>query len=335
LGFVLGIGLGTLAYTTSARAEPDAQTRAAAVALFDDARKKMAEGNYADACPKLEQSQRMDPGIGTLFNLADCYEHIGRTASAWLGFRDVAGAARAAQQPEREKVARDRAAALEPKLSRLSIEVAKGAPAGLEVTRDGKPVPRELWGTALPLDPGEHELRAAAEGFEPWSSKIRVEGKGRTVTVNVPALAPRSTPAPAPLAAPPPAPAPSTPPAAEPPPPTADQPAGTWRAPLGLAMAGLGVVGLGAGTVFGFVAKSTFDDSDPYCDVDNDCEQAGVDLRSDAVSKGNVGTALFIAGGVLATGGLVLWLTAPSSGDAAAPATVGITPQGVLVRGSF
>ena len=81
----------------------------------------MAQGKHADACPKLEESQRLDPGIGTQFNLAVCYEQVGRTASAWSTFLDVAGAARAAGQTEREKVARQRATALEPRLIRLTI----------------------------------------------------------------------------------------------------------------------------------------------------------------------------------------------------------------------
>ena len=34
--------------------------------------------------------------MGTLYNLSDCYEQIGRTASAWSGFRDVAAQAKAA-----------------------------------------------------------------------------------------------------------------------------------------------------------------------------------------------------------------------------------------------
>ena len=66
----------------------------------------MQQGKYAEACPKLEESMRLDSGIGTQFNLADCNEHIGKLATAWAGFLDVAAAAKAASQPDREKVAR-------------------------------------------------------------------------------------------------------------------------------------------------------------------------------------------------------------------------------------
>src|SRR5258708_17552643 len=87
--------------------------RATAQALFDQAKQLATSGKYADACPKFEESERLDPGIGTQFQLASCYEHVGRIASAWTLFLDVASAARGMKQPEREKVARERAAALE------------------------------------------------------------------------------------------------------------------------------------------------------------------------------------------------------------------------------
>src|SRR6516165_8666630 len=71
--------------------------------LFFEARKLVAAGQYSSACPKFEESYRLDPGIGTNFNLADCYEHTGRIASAWARFLDVAASTRAAGQIEREK----------------------------------------------------------------------------------------------------------------------------------------------------------------------------------------------------------------------------------------
>ena len=68
--------------------------KAAAQSLFEQAKRLMNEGNYAEACPKLEESQMLDKGMGTQFHLASCYEQIGRTASAWALFVEVAAAAR-------------------------------------------------------------------------------------------------------------------------------------------------------------------------------------------------------------------------------------------------
>lgn len=109
------------------------------------------------------------------------------------------------------------------------------------------------------------------------------------------------------------------------------------RGTLGLVVAGVGVIGLGVGTVLGLGAKSTFDDSDPHCDDAGMCDQTGVDLRSDAVDQGNLATIVFIGGGVLAATGVVLWATAPSDEPktGALPLRVVATPAGLRVDGSF
>src|SRR5687768_18046990 len=109
-----------------AYAQRSVDNKAAAEALFDHAKRLHAAGRYAEACPKFAESQKLDAGVGTLLYLADCYEKIGQTASAWAGFREAAAAAKNAGQEEREKIARDRAAGLEPQLSRLTITVEGG-----------------------------------------------------------------------------------------------------------------------------------------------------------------------------------------------------------------
>jgi thioredoxin-like negative regulator of GroEL len=83
-----------------------ADDTAGAQALFNDGKKLMTSGKYADACPKLEESQRLAPAIGTKFNLADCYEHTGRLASAWAAFLSVAAAARKRRATGRRRSSR-------------------------------------------------------------------------------------------------------------------------------------------------------------------------------------------------------------------------------------
>src|SRR5450432_3403221 len=75
----LPIGLATMAAPSFARADDSA----AAQALFDQGKKAMAALNYAEACPKLEESYRLQEALGTLLNLADCYQRQGKLASAW------------------------------------------------------------------------------------------------------------------------------------------------------------------------------------------------------------------------------------------------------------
>ena len=148
-----GLALATAASHAYAQSDPGA-----ARSLFDEGRKLLAEGKYSAACPKLEESQKLDPGMGTLFNLADCWEHIGRTASAWARFREVAEAASRSGQHDREKIARARVAALDAKLSRLIVEV-RASDQGLELKKDGVPFGAAQWGSALPTDAGDPRHR--------------------------------------------------------------------------------------------------------------------------------------------------------------------------------
>jgi hypothetical protein len=165
-----------------------AEDEAGARVLFSEARKLAAAGDYAAACPKFEDSYRLDPGIGTSFNLADCYEHSGRIASAWARFLDVAAATKAAGQADRERVARARADALAPKLARMTLEVDAKAP-GVSVIRDGIAVGAAAWRVAVPVDPGPHVIEASAPGRVAWKTTVAVKEGPDAVTVVVPDLA--------------------------------------------------------------------------------------------------------------------------------------------------
>src|SRR6185437_15434982 len=84
----VGAALGLWTGERPARAQ-NASDKAAAEALFDAAKKLYADKKYAEACTRFDASEKLDRGIGTLLYLADCYEHVGRTASAWATFREA------------------------------------------------------------------------------------------------------------------------------------------------------------------------------------------------------------------------------------------------------
>src|SRR5438552_3569771 len=318
---------------------------AAAQALFTEGRRLMKLGNYVEACPKLEESQKNDPGIGTLFHLADCYEHVDKAASAWAAFLEVAAEAKAAGQPSREKVARDRAQALEGKLPHLTILV-RSRQGGLEIKRDGADVGRAQWGTAVPIDAGDHKIAANAPGKKAWESTVHVPTDGRPVAVEVPTLEDAAPPPPAVAAVPPSPPwrTPATPPSAsasattaasEPPPVATELPApaasegerseGSGRRTVGIALTVLGVAGAGTGAVFGVISKQKNDDSNAHC-TGNVCDAEGTSLRNDAIRMGNVSTAAIVVGAVAFVGGIVLWTTAPSGGEATPSAQAAARP---------
>ena len=313
---------------TVARAE-GAQDKAAADVLFAQGKKLMHEGNYAEACPKFAESLRLDPGIGAMLWLADCYERQGKTASAWGEFQEAAETA-ARQKDGREKVARQHAAALEPKLVRLKVLVPPASDvSGLEIKRDDSVLGRPEWGTALPVDPGAHVVRASAPGFKEWTTTVEAKPETKALTVSVPKLEP--------------APAGQAESAGN----AGDRKrAGDWplQRTLALVAVGAGVVSVGAGAVFGFQAKSKLDDSnaDGHCRADDHCDAIGVQLRSDAKDAATMSTIFFAAGGALIAGGAVLWFTAPTRGPATrsgsrvrvAPA-IGRTGGGINVGGAF
>jgi hypothetical protein len=158
---------------------------ASAHSLFLDARAAMDRGDFETACPKLEESMRLDAAVGTQLNLADCYERVGKVASAWAGFLDAASMAKSAHQAEREKLARTRAKALEPRLPKLVIDVDASAEPGLDVLRDGVAVGAASWGTPIVVDPGTHDVVASAPGKMSWRTVIDVK-EAQTSRVVVP-----------------------------------------------------------------------------------------------------------------------------------------------------
>jgi hypothetical protein len=318
-----------LAFAPPALAE--APDPAAAQALFDQGKKLMSEGKPAEACPKFLESQRLDPGVGTLLNLAACYEASGRNASAWSTFLEGESAARAEGNADAAHVARSRAEALAPKLSKVTINVTHPNIPGLEVRRDDAIVGQAQWQLPIPTDPGVHHIRASAPGHKPWQFDVDLKGAGAIAEVAVPDLVLDDAVASAPVATPTPAPPVASPaPAALPAPPSGSGGLGAQRG-LAIAAGVVGVAGIAVGTVFGLKSKSKHDDAVGHCG-DLGCDAQGVTLRSDAISAGNVSTVAFIAGAVGLVGGVLLWSTAkgPDSGT-----QVGLGLGSVLVRGAF
>ncbi|HEX6764676.1 MAG TPA: hypothetical protein VF103_04345 [Polyangiaceae bacterium] len=299
------------------RAQTSGSNKAAAEALFSEGRSLASSGKCAEAIPKFQASQKLDPGVGTLLNLAECYEQVGKTASAWAEYREVIALARSAGSKEREELATQRAKALEPKLSRLAIKVA-GDAQGITITRDGEALEAAELGVAIPVDPGSHAIEASAPGKQKFTQTIEVGAEADSKVVEIPALADAAGGAAGP----------GEKPAAE------SGGGGSGQRTIGLVVAGVGVVGVVVGTVFGLQASSKWKDAKAKCsDYPYGCGDDGVSLADDAKSAGTISTIGFIAGGVLVAGGAALWLTAGSGDEKSV--SLGVGPGTLRIKGRF
>lgn len=318
-----------------ARAQTDS---AAARALFAEGRQLMSADEYAEACPKFEESLRLDPGMGTQFNLAHCWEKLGRTASAWALFLDVAAAARASNQPEREAAAKDRASALEAKLTRLRIVVPEPA-ADAKIFRDEQEVGKAAWGTAMPVDPGNHLIRVSAPGKKEWTHEVQLPTAARTFSITVPPL--EELPV-----------AQAAPEETQPSPVLEARPAhgggSSGSSVTALVVGGIGIAALATGTVFALQGYADNREALELCRAGEDmntCEGGAPErerhkqLVEDAKREQLIGLVTLGVGGAAVITATLLLLTA--SGDTPEQSALALTPTwseggfGATLTGQF
>src|SRR5258708_29392092 len=128
----------TLAVAPAAHGQSPAPAgnKVAAEALFEDGRTLVAAGKFAEACPKFADSEKLDPSASTLLNLANCWEKVGRTATAWATYKEAASLANGLGRKDYGTAALRHAESLAPKLARLPLALPHPL-AGLQVKRDG------------------------------------------------------------------------------------------------------------------------------------------------------------------------------------------------------
>lgn len=281
-----------------------AEPNRAADQTFERGRELMAKKQFAEACAAFEQSQRLDPQFGTLFNLADCEVQLGKLATAWGRYRELE---RTDSNQERRALSAQLAAQLERRMPKLVIAVS-ARPTRLHVVLDGVDS-TALVGVPIPVDFGDHAIAADAPGFHAMSTTATINAEGRVVRVDVrldPLDAAESPTIPIHATAPP-----------------IDAP--SRRVPIiAFATGGALVVG---GLVTGTFAYTTWHHATSCTSCDP------VTLSHDARVLGDVSTALVIAG--LASAGVGLWLWHVESSSAQLVPTAGASPVGVALAGSF
>jgi hypothetical protein len=315
-------------------AEVSAGARAAAEAGVN----AFAEGRWADAADLMTRAEKLVHAPTHLLYLAQAEEKLGHLVIAHETYLRILREKLANNAPKvfvsAQAEAKQRAEAVRVRLSQVSI-VVQGNPAGAKVavTMDGREVPAVLIGVPHPIDPGEHQFEATAEGKRSGLAKVVLgEGASETVVLSlqpsaatppaapVTMLGPGATPVPAAAGSSPQA-APPTPVATQPTnPPTAAPKETSGMHPLklgGYIGLGVGVAGVAVGSIFAVSSLGSRNDANALCNGPNGtCPiENGArikDLDSSANSAGTLAVVGFAVGGVGVAAGLTMLLMAPS-----------------------
>ena len=274
----------------------DAPDPATAETLFRQGRASVDAGDYARACIAFSESERLDPAPGTLLNLADCEEHIGRLASAWAHFLRVESVLPATD--ERREIAHARAAVLAPRVPWMTFTLAPDMPRDARVFRDDIEVNGARGTTPMPVDPGPHSVLVVAPWHESRSVTV-VAVEGETVRV-----------------------------VASPGPVVAHEIVRSARSHTAAWIVGAaGIASLGVGTYFGARAIAERSVSDASCSGSACSNATAVSAYESARSDARVSdVALGIGIAALAVGGFLL-LT--SGGDSAPRTALHVTGAGI------
>jgi hypothetical protein len=274
-----------VALATPARAERPVDA-AAAEQLFERGRTAVEHGDYETACNAFAESQRLDPGAGTLLNWANCEATLGRVASAWYHFNEAA--ALLSPRDQRVRFVRSKLRDLAPRLPRVTVRLAESVPPGARVFRAGTELGSASLGLALPIDPGEVELVVSCPGYADGRRLVHID-QGEQVDVELetrPNLASTALPHRALTEA---------------------APSSAARS-LGWSFLALGSLGVGIGLASGAVVADRRSTVDQHCESDR-CDATGLRAAQSGQRWLVVNTIAWGAGvAALATGGaLVVW----------------------------
>lgn len=282
--WALPFALVTALVARADRAFAQDQSHIQADALFAEGRDLLEKGRFIEACAKLAHSEELSPAVGTLLNLAYCYEQIGKLRSAMDAYTEAESLATAAGEAKRATFAKERFAAVEPRAPKLILRVVPPEAPGLEIKRNGAPVAKSELDHPIAVDPQDYVVTASAPGRMPWKAAMIVKGDGAVVTMLVPPLEDTLLPAT----------------------PTAQSPLTTRRI-VALGLGAASALAIGGGLAAAFSAKARYDDADPHCDATG-CDETGASIQHGAVVQGNIATALVGLGALCAAAGVYLWI---------------------------
>lgn len=294
--------------------------------LFRQGRDLLAAGKIAEACTSFQESQKLEPTLSTLLNLAACREKNGQLATAWGLFLDAERQTRSATSADRQlhDTAAKRAASLEARVSKLEIDVPDASKVdGLEIKRDDERVGSAMWNRALPIDGGTYTISASAPGSQTWSTQITIANEHDSKRIEIPKLTATPTQA---------TPTTTTPESAA----TAElkeQETSSSRPSRAVPIAiGAGaLVLLGGALAFDLWGDSTY--SDAKAEMMNQARRD--DLYNSANTKRYTAIGLGVAG--VAAGGVAVWMLLRGGKGHADETAIHVVPtlNGLAIGGSY
>ena len=266
--------------------------------LFREGQQLMGERRYGEACPKFEAAYRKDQQLGTLLNLAYCHKEQGAIWLAWVEFKEAEVKAIELKRSDRRDFARQRMLELEKQLGKAVIEPQSRVEL-TEVLVEDRRVPDAEKGQTFAIEMGQRKLTFRAKGKKQAVQLVTIT-KGPAQKIAVPEMEEQPKEAP-PVAEsgdedePRPV---STPVTAE------KSSDGASQRVAGLVLAGVGVVGIGVGSVTGLMTFSSPCSGGKPCEPDEE-ERADVTSMTSNIA--------FAAGGTFLVGGLLLYFLAPKA----------------------
>jgi hypothetical protein len=287
----------------------------------------MDQSKPKEACEKFEESNKIETSAGTLLNLGQCLEAQGKTGSAFAMYKDAITVGKQQKRQRHVETAEQFIKDLDPRLSRLTIEV-PDAVDGLSIVRTDTEGTRvtvggDDLGVSVPVDPSKWTVEATAPGYQKWSTTVDIE-KSASAKITIPALMRSSK----------------------------DHVETKWKPDAffiaGTVTAGVGVVGIVVGAYLGAATLNDVNTatSDKSLCPNYACSAKGQSLIDTANTEAAASTATLTIGiaAVAAGGALVAWsLTHPEKTKASAVRTV-VVPVvsfgsssfvGLVVRGTM
>lgn len=174
------LAMSTASWSTSAHAADGERAQQ----LFDEGLTALDRNDTTTACVKFRQSMDAEPSVGALLNVAACSAQEGKLARAADEYRRVLSMNESTRDAKRRAAVdaetREALRALQPRVPSVVVHV-RPMPSALTVEIDSVPLDRLRLGTAIDLDPGEHQIRVTAPGFEPAQREVQLAESDRNV----------------------------------------------------------------------------------------------------------------------------------------------------------